>query len=131
MPSPISSYPELVTVQSLLSNPEHFHKKHVTVRGVVRQPEMHLDETGLFFDFVFVLQEGNQQLVVFGRHDRTQGSSPIVMGERVQVSGVFWKDRVAKEYHFENNLEALAVTLYPPLTPDRAEGMALGAQGHT
>ena len=117
---PTSSQFELVTVDTLLTQPERFHEKHVRVRGVVSQPEMHLDESGLFFDFVFVLKEGNHSLIVFGQHDRTQGSSSIVMGARVEVSGRFWKDRKAHDHHFENNLEAMAVSPYPPLTPDRA-----------
>ena len=110
---------ERPSIETLLHSPEFFHKKTVTIRGIVVQPEMHLDETELFFDFVFLLKDGNKSLVVFGRHDRTQGSSPIAMGNTVEVTGIFWKDRIAHDYHFKNNLEAITVVPYPSLTPDR------------
>ncbi|GJL64499.1 MAG: hypothetical protein NPIRA04_31530 [Nitrospirales bacterium] len=114
-----STEPEVVEIDTLLKFAENFHLKVVTVRGIVKQPEMHLDETTLFFDFVFVLQNETASLIVFGRHDRTQGSSPIAMDHQVEVTGIFWKDRMAHDYHFENNLEAITVTPYPPLIPDR------------
>ena len=110
---------EFVSIKHLLEFPQLFHKKMVTVRGTIAQPEMHLDDTELFFDFVFLLMEGENSLVVFGQHDRTQGGSPIAMGNTVQVTGIFWKDRIAHDYHFKNNLEALTVTPYPSLTPNR------------
>ena len=108
-----------ISIETLLRSPERFHKQTVTVRGIVTQPEMHIDRTELFFDFVFVLKEGEQSLVVFGRHDRTQGSSPIAMGQTVEVTGIFWKDRIAQDYHFTNNLEAITVSPYPSMVPDR------------
>ncbi|WP_447971731.1 hypothetical protein [Nitrospira sp. M1] len=110
---------ELVSIETLLKFPERFHQKMVTVRGIVKQPEMHLDKTELFFDFVFVLEKDSVSLIVFGRHDRTQGGSSIAMGNYVEVTGIFWKDRETADYHFENNLEALTITPYPSLTPDR------------
>ena len=109
----------LISIETLLDSPELFHKKTVTVRGRIAQPEMHLDSTELFFDFVFILKEGTRSLVVYGRHDRTQGDSPIAMGNTVEVTGIFWKDRIAHEYHFENNLQAITVKPYPSLIPDR------------
>ena len=108
-----------ISLKTLLTFPERFHKQTITVRGIVTQPEMHLDRTELFFDFVFVLKEGQQSLVVFGHHDRTQGSSPIAMNQAVEVTGIFWKDRIAQGYHFTNNLEAITVSPYPSMVPDR------------
>ncbi|GJL55124.1 MAG: hypothetical protein NPIRA02_22560 [Nitrospirales bacterium] len=110
---------EIVSIETLLEFPERFHQKMVTVHGIVKQPEMHLDETELFFDFVFILEKDSVSLIVFGRHDRTQGGSSIAMGNYVEVTGIFWRDRVANNYHFENNLEAMTVTPYPSLIPDR------------
>ena len=110
---------EPLPIEALLAFPERFHKKTVTVRGMVAQPEMHLDDTELFFNFVFVLKEGTKSIVVFGRHDRTQGSIPIAMGHTVEVTGIFWKDRIAHDHHFQNNLEAIIITPYPSLIPDR------------
>ncbi len=110
---------DLISIATLLEFPKRYHQKIITVRGTIAQPEMHLDDTQLFFHFVFLLTEGEQSLVVFGRHDRTQGGSAIAMGNTVQVSGLFWKDRQAHDYHFENNLEAITVSPYPSLTPHR------------
>ena len=109
---------EPVTIAILLAHPDRYHKKRVSVRGKITQPELHLDETGLVLNFVFVLKNGEDSLVVFGKHDQTRGGVPIVNGQTVEVSGLFWKDRVAHDYHFSNNLEAFQVTIYPPLTPE-------------
>jgi len=117
--SSANSDPDVVTIETLLKFPERFHQKLVTVRGIVKQPEMHLDETELYFDFVFVLQNETVSLIVFGHHDRTQGGSPIAMDQHVEVTGIFWKDRIAHDYHFENNLEAITITPYPSLIPNR------------
>ena len=109
---------DLVTIQTLLSNPSRYHQQSIRVRGTVTQPELHVDDTGLFLNFVFVLRDADDSLVVFGRHDRTQGNVPITTDGQVEVTGIFWKDRVAHDYHFQNNLEALRVTTFPSLIPD-------------
>ena len=111
---------DLITIETLLSNPSRYHKKTITVRGTVTQPELHVDDTGLFLNFVFVLRDAKDSLVVFGRHDRTQGNVPITTDGQVEVTGIFWKDRVAHDHHFQNNLEALKVTTFPSLNPDAA-----------
>ena len=116
----VLSETDLIPIKTLLSNPSQFHKKTIRVRGTITQPELHIDDTGLFLNFVFVLRDAQHSLVVFGRHDRTQGNVPITTDGRVEVTGIFWKDRVAHDYHFQNNLEALTVTTFPSLNPDAA-----------
>ena len=116
----LSDSGEFVTIATLLSDPSHFHLETVTVRGTVTQPELHVDETGLFIDFVFVLRDGKDSIIVFGRHDRTQGNIQIVTDQRVEVTGKFWKDRTAQGFQFQNNIEAFTVMMYPPLSPDSA-----------
>ena len=111
---------ELVSVTELLSDPNQYHKKIVKVRGRVTQPELHVDESGLFIRFVFVLKDEEHTLIVFGHHDRTQGNIQIETNERVEVIGIFWKERIANDHQFQNNLEAITVTRYPPLLPDAA-----------
>ena len=91
----------------------------VTVRGRVTRPELHVDETTLFINFVFELKDGDDMLVVFGQHDRTQGDIQIETDRTVEVVGIFWKERFAHNHRLKNNLEALCVTFFPPLTPDR------------
>ena len=117
-----STFPvtDLISIETLLSNPSRYHKKTIRVRGTITQPELHIDDTGLFLNFVFVLRDAKDSLVVFGRHDRTQGHVPITTDGHVEVTGIFWKDRVAHDYHFQNNLEALKVTTFPSLNPDAA-----------
>ena len=111
---------ELVSIAQLLSDPQQYHKEIVRVRGTVTQPELHIDESGLFIRFVFVLRDAKDTLIVFGHHDRTQGNIEIETDAQVEVIGIFWKDRIADNHHFQNNLEAITVTKYPPLHPNAA-----------
>jgi len=111
---------ELVSIAQLLSDPSQYHREIVKVRGTVTQPELHVDESGLFIRFVFVLKDAENTLVVFGHHDRTQGNIQIETNENVEVIGIFWKDRIANDHHFRNNLEAITVTKYPPVHPNSA-----------
>ena len=111
---------DLVTISQLLSDPSRYHQELIKVRGTVTQPELHVDESGLFVRFVFVLKDAENTLIVFGHHDRTQGNIEIETNEMVEVMGIFWKDRTANDHHFQNNLEAITVTRYPPLHPRAA-----------
>jgi hypothetical protein len=111
---------ELVSIAQLLSEPSLYHKKIIKVRGTVTQPELHVDESGLFIRFVFVLKDAKNTLIVFGHHDRTQGNIQIEMNEQVEVIGIFWKERTANDHDFRNNLEAITVTKHPQLRPDAA-----------
>jgi hypothetical protein len=111
---------ELVSIANLLSDPNLYHRKIVKVRGIVTQPELHLEESGLFIRFVFVLKDAEDSLIVFGHHDRTQGNIQIETNKMVEVIGIFWKERTANDHHFRNNLEAMIVKQYPPLEPNTA-----------
>jgi hypothetical protein len=111
---------ESVSIAQLLSDPSQYHRKIIKVRGTVTQPELHVDESGLFIRFVFVLKEAENTLIVFGHHDRTQGNIQIEMNETVEVVGIFWKERTANDHQFRNNLEAITVTNYPQLHPHAA-----------
>lgn len=106
------------TIAHLLADPASFHKRRVLVRGTVTQPELHVDLTSLFIDFVFVLKDGTTSLIVFGQHDRTKGDIQIQLGRYVEVSGIFWEIRESHGSSLTNNLEALSVTFFPPLQPD-------------
>ncbi len=110
---------EDVSLKELLNFPLNFHNKTVRIRGTVAQPEMHLTETKLFFKFVFLLKDQDKSIVVFGQHDRTQGSSPLAMGNKVEVIGIFWKNRIDHNVHFKNNLEAITIHPYPSLVPSK------------
>lgn len=112
--------PEHVSIASLLSNGADYHQRLVAVRGLVTQPELHLDSSKLFVNFVFRLAEEEQSVVVFGRHDRTQGAPSISLDLSVEVIGVFWKERDLHGSHVTNTIEAITVTPYPSLIPENA-----------
>lgn len=118
--STFTTQPEHVSIAALLSNETDYHQRLVAVRGFVTQPELHLDESELFINFVFRLADGNQSVVVFGQHNRTQGALSITLGLSVEVIGVFWKERDLHDSHMMNTIEALAVAPYPPLIPENA-----------
>lgn len=110
----------LVTISKLLKKPDQYHKKPVRVRGTVTRLELHLDDTEFFIDFVFELKNGPDTVVVFGRHDRTQGDIQISTNRTVEVRGMFWKERLAKGHRLKNNLEAISVFFFPSLAPNQA-----------
>jgi len=112
--------PEHVSIAKLLSHGADYHQRLVAIRGLVTQPELHLDASELFIDFVFRLSDGEQSVVIFGRYDRTQGPPPISMDLSVEVIGIFWKERDLNESHITNTIEALTVAPYPSLIPDNA-----------
>ena len=121
LPSSIfTTSPKSVSIAMLLSQPDSYHQQLVAVRGVVTQPEMHLTDSELAIRFVFRLAEGEQSIVVFGQHDRTQGSPSISLDLSVEVIGVFWKERELNASRVLNTIEALTVSPYPSLIPDSA-----------
>lgn len=110
--------PPLVTIDMLLAHSDFYHQKLIRCRGLITQPELHLDDTSLFIDFVFVLRDGLERVVVFGRHDRTQGDIQIQLDRMVEVTGLFWKTRESHGMQLTNNLEAISVKFFPDLYPD-------------
>lgn len=119
-PSTFTTPPEPVSIASLLNHAADYHQRLVAVRGHVTQPELHLDESELFINFVFRLADGDQSVVVFGRHDRTQGAPSISLDLSVEVIGVFWKERDLNSSQVTNTIEALSVAPYPSLIPENA-----------
>ena len=119
-PYTFTTPPEPVSIDSLLRHGAHYHQRLVAIRGHVTQPELHLDESELFVNFVFRLADGDQSVVVFGRHDRTQGALSISLDLSVEVIGVFWKERELNSSHITNTIEALSVSPYPTLIPENA-----------
>jgi hypothetical protein len=115
--APFSTPPQEISIDDLLQHSQDYHQHMVSVRGLVTQPELHMDESELFLDFVFRLSHGQHSLVVYGRHDRTLGAPVISMNRVVQVVGIFWKDRTRKGETIFNALEAVSVTPYPSTVP--------------
>ena len=111
---------DVISLSQVLQHPGEYHQKVIRLRGTVTRLELHLDDTHHFIDFVFFLKDGEQRVLVFGRHDRTTGDIQLTSDRRVEVQGLFWQERFANEHRFENNLEAQHIHFYPPLHPDKA-----------
>jgi len=109
--------PQQVSIPDLLRNSQDYHQQLVSVRGLITQPELHLDETELYLDFVFRLSQGNHFIVVYGRHDRTRSAPSIIINHSVEVIGIFWKEQDRKGSLIFNVLEAFSVTPHPSAIP--------------
>ncbi len=109
--------PQQVSITDLLTNSQDYHQQLVAVRGLITQPELHLDETELYLDFVFRLSQGNHFIVVYGRHDRTRSAPSIIINRTVEVIGIFWKEQDRKGSLIFNVLEAISVTPHPSQIP--------------
>ena len=110
--------PQQVTIADLLKYSPDYHQHIVAVHGLITQPELHLDETQLYLDFVFRLSQGTHSLIVYGRHDRTVGPPAIRMDQSVEVIGTFFKEKNMEGSVLHNVLEAVSVMPYPPSTPE-------------
>jgi len=113
-----STPPQQVSIADLLGDTQGFHQQLVSIRGLITQPELHLDESELYLDFVFRLSQGTHSIIVYGRHDRTQGSPAISINQSVEVIGTFWKEQSRKGSSIVNALEAISVTPYPSSIPE-------------
>jgi hypothetical protein len=114
-----STSPQLVSIPDLLEHRHDHHQQLLSIRGLITQPELHLDETELYLDFVFRLEQGRQSIIVYGRHDRTLGPPAITLHQTVEVIGTFYKEQDRNGSAIFNVLEAISVTPYPPSTPEK------------
>ena len=112
-----STPPQQVSIADLLGENQNFHQQLVSIRGLITQPELHLDESELYLDFVFRLTQGAYSIIVYGRHDRTRGAPAISMNQSVEVIGTFWKEQNRNGSLIVNALEAMSVTPYPSSIP--------------
>jgi hypothetical protein len=113
-----STSPQHVSIPDLLRKNQDYHQQLVSIRGLITQPELHLDETELYLDFVFRLLQGTHSIIVYGRHDRTLGPPAISMNQSVEVVGTFFKEQNRKGSTIFNVLEAISVTPYPSSIPE-------------
>ena len=117
-PTRFTTQPQQVSITDLLTNSQDFHQQLVAVRGLITQPELHLDETELYLDFVFRLAHGEHSIVVYGRHDRTRGAPSIIINHMVEVVGIFWKEQDRNGSRIFKVLEAISVTPHPSSIPE-------------
>lgn len=113
-----STQPREVSISDLLRKNQDYHQQLVTVRGLITQPELHLDETELYLDFVFRLAQDKHSIVVYGRHDRTSSAPSIIVNHTVEVIGIFWKEQQRNGSLIFNVLKAISVTPYPSPIPE-------------
>ncbi len=109
--------PQQVSIPALLTQSGDYHQQLVSVRGQITQPELHLDETELYLDFVFRLTQGAHSIVVYGRHNRTLGAPAIIIHHSVEVTGIFWKEQDRAGTTVFNVLGATSVAPYPSSVP--------------
>ena len=112
--------PQQVTIADLFRDSQDYHQQVVSVQGLITQPELHLDETELYLDFVFRLSQGTLSIIVYGRHDRTLGAPAIRMNQSVEVIGTFFKEQDREGSVLLNVLEAISVMPYPSSIPESA-----------
>ncbi len=115
----ITTQAQEIALADLVKDPQSFHQQQISVRGQVTQLELHLDESELYLDFVFRLSQGPSSILVYGRHDRTQGAPAMSMNETVEVVGLFWKEQNRDGTSILNILEAITVAPYPSSIPSR------------
>ena len=114
---PFSTSPPQVSILDLLENTSDYHQRRVLIRGLITQPELHLDETELYLDFVFRLEQETQSIIVYGRHDRTLGPPAIRMNQSVEIIGTFFKEQKRNGATIINVLEAISINPYPSSIP--------------
>ncbi len=114
----VSILPDQVSIPDLLENTQNYHQQFLALRGRITQPELHLDKTELYLDFVFRLVQGTHSIIVYGRHDRTLGPPAISMNQMVEVVGIFFKEQDRNGSDIFNVLEATSVTSYPSPIPE-------------
>ncbi len=117
-PVTFSTSPQPVSISDLLGHSQDYHQQLVSIRGLITQPELHLDETELYFNFVFRLEQGTDSIIVYGRHDRTLGPPAIRMDQFVEVVGTFFKEEERRGTTIFNVLQAISVTPYPSSIPE-------------
>lgn len=117
-PVTFSTSPQPVSIPDLLAHSQGYHQQLVSIQGLITQPELHLDETELYLDFVFRLEHGTDSIIVYGRHDRTLGPPAIRMHQSVNVVGTFFKEKERSGSTIFNVLKAISVTPYPSSNPE-------------
>ena len=117
-PVTFSTLPQPVSIPDLLRHSQAYDQQLVSIRGLITQPELHLDETELYFNFVFRLEQGIDSIIVYGRHDRTLGPPAIRMDQFVEVVGTFFKKEERSGSTIFNVLKAISVTPYPSSIPE-------------
>jgi hypothetical protein len=111
----------IISIADVLQSPQKYHHQVIRIRGTVKRLELHLDDTHHFINFVFFLKDEEQRILVFGRHDRTQGDIQLTSDRIVEVQGIFWQERFANDHRFENNLEAQHIHFHPRASHDQAK----------
>ena len=117
-PVTFSTSPQPVSIPDLLGHSQDYHQQLVSIRGLITQPELHLDITELYFNFVFRLEQGTDSIIVYGRHDRTLGSPVIRMHQSVEVVGTFFREQERSGSTIFNVLKAISVRPYPSSIPE-------------
>ena len=95
---------DLVSVKTLLAEPDKWHGRAVVVSGSVGKLEPRTSQRGNAY-YTFLLTDGSASVTVF-----SYGTPEIKDGNRVQVEGTFLKvERVGKST-FQNQVDARRIS---------------------
>jgi hypothetical protein len=102
-----SAFGQLVSITTLLANPDRYDGQVVTVSGAVSAYRERVSRAGNPYT-TFRLEEGRSSVAVFA-----WGHQGLRDGLRVRVTGVFQKVRRVGRYVFYNEIEAQRIERLP------------------
>lgn len=91
---------EVVSIKSILDNPQKFDGKVVTVKGEVNSLKFKVSKRGNPY-FTFKVDDGEAEIMVF-----SYGKPWIDNGQKVKVTGVFNAVKRVGQYTFYNEIDA-------------------------
>lgn len=91
---------DLVSVKTLLAEPDKWHGRAVVVSGSVGKLEPRTSQRGNPY-YTFLLTDESASVTVF-----SYGAPEIKDGNRVQVEGTFLKIKRVGKYTFQNQVDA-------------------------
>lgn len=95
-----------VSIKKILKNPDEYHGKFVIVEGEVENLSLKTSKKGNHYTtFSLRDKEGNLLKVFIWGHEKIKNQD-IKNGDKVEVSGIFYKVKYVGKYKFYNEIEA-------------------------
>lgn len=95
------------TVENILKSPGKFHEKEVTVVGTVQDFKQKTSKKGNDY-FVFQLKGKGEELL--NVYSRGKMDPALKADEKVEVSGIFRKEKEVLDFKVKNEIDATPVT---------------------
>lgn len=97
---------ERTKISDILSNPDKYDKKEVIVEGKVDNLKFKTSKKGNQYITFSIKDEENNSLKVFSWGHQKVKEEKIEDGDKVEVSGIFYKVKFVGQYRFYNEIEA-------------------------